>query len=320
MNFKLLILAVVVFAVSILVLNKILGSSKRSKSALARINSGEVEDIHIENDQELLLEDDKEDSVGEVFKNVPILGGLYRRLKLSGYQINFGLYMLLLVAAISLLTYLLGSFLNNMFGVGVLLGTIIVVIINNMMINSRISKRENYYLNNFPDALDMIVRSVKSGQPLLAALKMIAQTSTQPLAGEVQRVIDEVTYGSSLTIALKRMAERIGFLDMNFFVVILSVQQETGSNLSEVLTNLSNIIRKRKQLKLKIKALTAQSKMTTYIFSSIPVLQMGAIYLLKPDYIKPFTNTTTGVYWLLAGVACIGMAIFMGRRVSNLEV
>jgi len=320
MNFKLLILAVVVFAVSIFVLNKLLGSSKRSKSALARINSGEVEDIHIESEQELLLEDEKEDSFGEVFKDAPILGGLYRRLKLSGYQINFAVYMILIITAISILAYLLGSFLNNMFGVGILLGTIITVIINNMVINSRISKRENYYLNNFPDALDMIVRSVKSGQPLLAALKMIAQTSTQPLAGEVQRVIDEVTYGSSLTLALKRMAERIGFLDMNFFVVILSVQQETGSNLSEVLTNLSNIIRKRKQLKLKIKALTAQSKMTTYIFSSIPLLQMGAIYLLKPDYIKPFTTTTIGVYWLLVGLACIGMAIFLGRRVSNLEV
>jgi len=320
MDFKLLILAIVVFAASLFVLNLLLGKNKRSRISIDRINSGEVDDVLLSNDQEVLIEDEKTDSIGETFKDVIILGWFYRKLRLSGLQINFGIYMLILIVAIAVLTYILGSFFNHMYGVGLLLGTLIVITINNIIIGGRISKRENYYLTNFPDALDMIVRSVKSGQPLLSALKMIAQTATQPLAGEIQRVIDEVTYGSSLTNALKRMAERIGFLDMNFFVVILSVQQETGSNLSEVLTNLSTIIRKRKQLKLKVKALVAQSKMTTYIFSGIPVLMMGAIYFLQPGYLEPFTTTTTGVYMLLGGFCCIGMAMFLGRKISNLEV
>lgn len=317
MSLKLLIIAAIVFAVSVFVLGKLLGGNKRSKRSLEGISR---EFFEAENDQELLLEDKKVDSFGESIKSVPLIGGLYKKFKLSGMEMSFGIYLLIFIGAISVLAYFLGDLLNHMYWVGVLLGTIIVLVISNIILGNKIVKRENYYLNNFPDAVDMIVRSVKSGQPLLSALKMISQSATQPLAGDVQRVVDEVSFGSPLPEALRRMADRVGFLDMNFFVVILSVQQETGGNLSEVLTNLANIIRKRKQLKLKIRALTAQSKITTYIFSSIPFLQLGAIYFMKPDYLKPFTNTTTGVYMLLAGFACIGMAIFLGRRISNLEV
>lgn len=316
---ELIFVGILVFTISVLVLNRILGGrSGTSKRTLESISRETYEDVN--SDQSVLIKDEKEDLIGESLIKVPFFGGLYKKLKLSGLKVPFIAYLGIFIAGTTALGMALGTLLNHMYGVGFFLGFMVVLIISNMLLGRRIDKREEYYLQNFPDAVDMIVRSVKSGQPLLSALKMISVSASEPLASDVKRVIDEVAYGRPLPEALRKMADRVGFLDMNFFVVILSVQQETGGNLSEVLGNLAGIIRKRKQLKLKIKALTAQSKMTTMIFSGIPFLQMGAIYAIKPDYLKPFTNTTTGVYALLFGLACVSMAIFLGRKVSKIEV
>lgn len=313
------IIGIVVFAVSLFVLNKLLGKKTDGKKPTLDNITREVFDSTAEGES-VLIADEKIDTVGEALQRTPFVGGLYRKLKLSGIRLPFILYLLMFIGVTVAAGMFLGNFLNHMYGIGLGLGFFIALIISNTILGRKITKREDYYLSTFPDAVDMIVRSVKSGQPLMSALKMIAQNASEPLASDVKRVIDEVSYGRPLPEALRKMADRVGFMDMNFFVVILSVQQETGGNLSEVLTNLASIIRKRKQLKLKVKALTAQSKMTTLIFSCIPILQMGAVYAIKPDYLKSFTTTTTGVYALLFALACIGTAIFLGRRVSNLEV
>lgn len=314
-----LILGVIVFAISAFVLTKLLGgkTTGKSKRSLEDISRQFYETA---NDQSVLLEEEKIDRLGEALSNVPFFGGLYRKVKLSGIGLSFTLYLVIFLSAVAGLTFLLGNLLNEMYLVGLLLAVIAIVTVSNLILGYRINKREEYYLTAFPDAVDMIVRSVKSGQPLLSALKMIANSTTKPLADDVQRVIDEVAYGRPLPDALRHMADRVGFLDMKFFVVILSVQQETGGNLSEVLSNLATIIRKRKQLKLKIRALTAQSKMTTYIFACIPFLQMAAVYLIKPDYLRPYTTVDAGVYALMTALTCIAIAIFLGKKISNLDV
>ena len=314
-----LLLFVVVFGISAFVLTKIMGkkTSGKDKRSLQDISRQFFDNAP---EQSVLLEEKKEDRLGNAVAKLPIIGGLSRKLALSGYRINFTVYLIIVCAAVFLLGSFLGNVLNNLYWVGFFLGGLVVLIISNIVLGQRIAKREEYYLTAFPDAVDMIVRSVRSGQPLLSALKMIASSTTKPLADDVQRVIDEVSYGRPLPEALRHMADRVGFLDMKFFVVILSVQQETGGNLSEVLSNLAHIIRKRKQLKLKVRALTAQSKMTTYIFCCIPFLQMAAVYSIKPDYLRPYTTMDSGVYALMVALCCIALAIFLGRKISNIEV
>ncbi len=314
-----LILGIVVFAISAFVLTKILGKKTTGKSKRS------LEDISRQfydsaNEQSVLLEEDKEDRIGEALSNVKFFGSFYKRLRMAGFRIGFGLFLIMYFAAIIGLGYLIGNTLNKIYPLGFFMAFVIVTIIVNMVLGYRINKREEYYLTAFPDAVDMIVRSVKSGQPLLSALKMIANSTTKPLADDVQRVIDEVAYGRPLPEALRHMADRVGFLDMKFFVVILSVQQETGGNLSEVLSNLANIIRRRKQLKLKIRALTAQSKMTVYIFSCIPFLQMAAVYLIKPSYLRPYTTVDSAIYAGTFALGCIVMAIILGKKISKLEL
>ena len=120
--------------------------------------------------------------------------------------------------------------------------------------------------------------------------------------------------------ALRKMADRIGILDVNFFVVILSVQQETGGSMAEVLSNLSTIIRKRKQLRLKIRALTSEGRITTWMFSAIPFIQMAAIYFIKPDYLDPLFETNAGIICLLFSISLIAIAIYIARQLCKMDI
>ena len=187
-------------------------------------------------------------------------------------------------------------------------------------LNYKIEKRNQVFLDNFPDALDMIVRSVKSGHPLLSSLRMITENSEAHIAQEFQQVVDEVSYGSPLSESLHRMADRINLLDINFFVVILSVQQETGGNLSEVLSNLSGIIRKRRQLRLKINAMTAEGRFTSWIFAAIPLVQVIVVKVIAPDYIDILFKTSSGNLLLCIAAGFIVFSVYISKKMCKIDI
>jgi tight adherence protein B len=184
----------------------------------------------------------------------------------------------------------------------------------------RIRKRNEQFLNLFPDTVDMIVRSVRSGHPLNTAMRMIAENMESPVKEEFRQVVDEVSYGRTLSEALSRMALRIDEQDLNFFVVVLSVQQETGSSLAEVLTNLSSIIRKRRQLRLKIRALTSEGRATSYVLGGLPVVEFIGLYLVTPAYLEPLFNTFQGNVMLGIAVGLIALAIWIVRAMVNIDI
>jgi tight adherence protein B len=184
----------------------------------------------------------------------------------------------------------------------------------------RIAKRNEKFLNLFPDTVDMIVRSVKSGHPLNTAMRMISENMENPVREEFKQVVDEVSYGRTLPEALNRLANRIGEQDLNFFVVVLSVQQETGGSLAEVLSNLSGIIRKRRQLRLKVKALTSEGRATSYVLGSLPVLEFGALYYVTPDYIGVLFKSMAGEIMVAIAAALILMAMWIVRLMVNIDI
>jgi len=187
-------------------------------------------------------------------------------------------------------------------------------------LRKRIRKRNEQFLNLFPDTVDMIVRSVRSGHPLNTAMRMIVDNMENPVREEFKQVVDEVSYGRTLTEALSRMAIRIDEADLNFFVVVLSVQQETGGSLAEVLTNLSNIIRKRRQLRLKIRALTAEGRTTSYILGGLPVIQFIALSYFTPDYLDPLYETLAGNIMLAASASLIVGAVWIVRKMAEIDI
>jgi tight adherence protein B len=166
----------------------------------------------------------------------------------------------------------------------------------------------------------MIVRSLRSGYHLNAALAMVADNTPAPLGTELRRVVDETTYGWSLLEAINRLGFRIDAPDVRFFTVVLAVQQETGGNLSEVLGNLASIIRKRKHLRMKIRALSSEGRATAWILGLLPVMMTGAIYYVSPQHLQPLITTFTGnvVVAVVLGLMTIGM--LMVRQIIRMDI
>lgn len=311
------IVSFVAFAAVLVISNKLFADrrTKYKKRSLENI----VRDVDFETPDSATFVDDDLDKFGESVAHAPIIGNIYQKLVRSGSNYNLATYLLILLF-VALISGYVAFLIFKAPIVAVVLGFIGLTSFNSFYLNSKLEKRNQQFLNDFPDAIDMIVRSIKSGHPLLTSLKLIAANSRPPLSTEFQRVIDEVSYGRPMPEALRKMADRIGILDVNFFVVILSVQQETGGSMAEVLNNLSTIIRKRKQLNLKIKALTSEGRITTKIFSAIPFFQMGAVYIFSRDYLDPLFNTTTGNIWLAVACSLIALAIYIARQLCKMDI
>lgn len=187
-------------------------------------------------------------------------------------------------------------------------------------LTSRVAKRNSAFINQFPDALDMIVRSVKSGYPLNTAIQMVAENMQAPIGPEFKHVVDEVTYGRSLIEALRRLVERIDEPDIRFFVVVLSVQQESGGNLSEVLGNLAGVIRKRKHLRLKIRALTSEGRTTAWVLGSLPVVMFGVLSVAIPGHLDPLLNTSMGHTVLMAAGGMLVTGVMVVRMMIRVKI
>jgi tight adherence protein B len=187
-------------------------------------------------------------------------------------------------------------------------------------IRRRINKRNNAFLNFFPDALDIIVRSVRSGYPLNSAVRMVADNAQAPVSTEFKQVADEVAYGSTLIEALQRLSYRIDEPDVRFFVVVLTVQQDVGGNLSEVLNNLANIIRKRKYLRMKIRALASEGRATAWVLGSMPFCEAGLILLVSPGHLDPLFQTSLGHTVLGATLGIVLVGILIVRQMVNIKV
>jgi tight adherence protein B len=255
--------------------------------------------------------------LSKIMLSLPGADSFYVTALKAGYSDNMRSVVLLVLA---LFVVFMVIFIKLMGPLGIILAVPLAMMIPRSFFKRQIRKRNEAFIDMFPEAIDMIVRSVKSGHPLNTALRMIADNMDPPIGPEFKQVINEVSLGRPVVEALQRMAKRIDEPDIHFFVVVLAVQQETGGNLAEVLGNLSNVIRGRKRLNQKIKALTSEGRATAWVLGSLPIVQLGAIAIFSPDYLEPlFTNLAGNV---VLGLACtlIGLAIFITSQMVKVDI
>lgn len=184
----------------------------------------------------------------------------------------------------------------------------------------KIAGRQKKFMNQFADAIDVIVRGVKSGLPLHECLKMIARESPQPLGAEFQQVCDAIAMGVDMPQALDKMYQRTPIQEVNFFNIVLNIQQKAGGNLSEALGNLSNVLRSRKLLREKIKALSSEAKASALIIGSLPVIVMLLVYMTTPAYIMSLFTTDLGHLILLIAAGLMGAGIYIMRSMINFAI
>jgi len=201
----------------------------------------------------------------------------------SGLTMGFGRFMVIVAIATVLafcLTFLLrGSVWQA--GLAALFGATVLPYFVLRMLRSRRQKR---FAAQFPDALDIIVRSLRAGHPVPIAVSMVAREMADPIGSEFGIVSDEVTYGADLETAMRNLYCRIGSDDLPLFVTAVAIQGSTGGNLGEILENLSSVIRQRFKMRRKIRALAAEGRISAMILSALPIGMFFIIQVIAPDF------------------------------------
>lgn len=259
------------------------------------------------------------DAVNSLLNAIPGMRSTHALLLRAGSKVSIGQYILFSIIGFFVLSFVFSSMMG-FGGFGMLLGLLGTILLPRKWLLRKIDRRSLHFLNMFPDAIDMMVRSVRSGHPFTAALRMIAENMEPPVSQEFKQVVDEIAYGRTVQDALRRMSQRIPEPDVQFFVVIIGVQQETGGNLSEVLSNLSGILRKRKQLRLKIRAITSEGRATGYILGALPFVVVLALHFISPGYLEPLWTTGAGKVVLVIDAVLIFLALFTVKKMLEIDV
>ncbi|ESY09821.1 type II secretion system F family protein [Mesorhizobium sp. M0615] len=245
------------------------------------------------------------------------LNRLYTQSGTTGNPILFATIFLLAGAVAGLLLWLLTA-LPVVLGIVAffVIGFVLPLLVLRRARNRRIRK----FAQQLPDALDMIVRSLRAGHPASVAISLVAREMPDPLGTEFGIVSDEITFGLSLEQAVRKLSERVGFEGLHLLSVSLSIQSKTGGNLTEILGNLASVLRERQKLRLKIKALTAEGRMSAWIISLFPVVMFLALQVTAPSYYGTVWNNPLMLpaMTISAGWALLGD--YMMYRMVNFDI
>jgi tight adherence protein B len=181
------------------------------------------------------------------------------------------------------------------------------------------ARREKKFTDDFANAIDVIVRSVKSGLPTNDALRMVASEFRDPLGGEFKLLCESMKVGVTLEQAMKRMYENMPTTEVGFFSIVMTIQQKSGGNLSEALGNLAGVLRDRKRLQGKVKAMSSEAKASAMIIGSLPPGVMGLVYLTTPNYMAPLFSEKVGNLLLAGCVLWMSIGIFVMRKMINFK-
>ncbi|MEZ5764478.1 MAG: type II secretion system F family protein [Xanthobacteraceae bacterium] len=187
------------------------------------------------------------------------------------------------------------------------------------LLNRLKRRREQKFLEGLPDAVDVIVRGIRAGLPLFDSIKIVAAEAKEPIRSEFNAIIDTQAIGLPLGEACARLYERMPVAEANFFGIVVSIQQKSGGNLSEALGNLSKVLRDRKKMKAKIKAISMEAKASAAIIGSMPPAVMGIVYVTNPDYISLLWTTPSGRLMLVLSAIWMTLGVLVMKKMINFD-
>ena len=244
---------------------------------------------------------------------------LRKRLEQTGREITLGKYAMVslglsIVVAVGLMMrgmpFLLCLFAGLFVGIG----------LPHFIIGKMIIRRVNKFNVNFPDAIELMVRGLRSGLPITETLGIVASEIPGPVGVEFRMVADKMKIGRTMESALQDTADRLGTAEFQLFVITLAIQRETGGNLAETLSNLADVLRKRAQMKLKIRAMSSESKASAYIVGSLPFVVFTLVFLMNPNYMGKFFTDERLMVAGLGGLVWMSIGGFIMAKMVNFEI
>ena len=252
-------------------------------------------------------------------KFIPNPAMMQLRLEKTGKPWQLGSYMGVcggLGIGVGLLVFLSGMPAHLAVPVGLFVGLGLPHFVVGSMIGRRLAKFNKY----FPDAIDLMVRGLRSGLPISETLGVVAAELPNPTAEEFRGVVDKIRIGRTMEVSLQEMADRLGTPEIQFFCITLAIQRETGGNLAETLSNLSDVLRKRAAMKLKVKAMSSESKASAYIIGALPFMVFGIIYTVNPGYMGQFFTDQRLMAIGMGGIVWMGIGAGVMAKMINFEI
>jgi tight adherence protein B len=256
---------------------------------------------------------------GYVSTLIPKPALLRKRLEMTGKEISLGKYALIcLGTALAIATLLM------LRGAPILLSALVGLFFGiggpHFVVGQMIKRRINKFNSNFPDAIELMVRGLRSGLPITETLGIVAGEIPGPVGIEFRMVSDKMKIGRTMEAALQDTADRLGTPEFQFFVITLAIQRETGGNLAETLSNLADVLRKRAQMKLKIRAMSSESKASAYIVGALPFIVFTLVWMINPRYMGGFFTDERLIVAGIGGMIWMSIGAFIMAKMINFEI
>ncbi len=251
---------------------------------------------------------------------LPRRAQLRLRLQRAGLAMSLGRYAAVGVGAAVIAAALFWLLFGFPLVIAGLVGVAVGIMGPHLVVGAMIARRAARFLQLFPEAIDLMVRGLKSGLPITETLVNVGEEMPDPVGCEFRQVADAVRLGATLDDALWDAAGRIGLAEFRFFAISLSVQRETGGNLGETLNNLADILRRRLTMKLKVKAMSSEARASAYIIGSLPFLMFGILMLMNPDYVMRLFTDPRGVVMVGVGLCMMAMGVAVMFKMVRFEV
>jgi tight adherence protein B len=259
----------------------------------------------------------KMDNFAQRFLPKPAL--LRKRLQQTGRSWTLGQY---LGASLGIAGFVMAAlFIRGMpVMLALLVGAFAGIGLPHYIVGKLIQRRIGQFNSRFPDAIDLMVRGLRSGLPITETLGIVAEELPGPISEEFRTVTDKMKIGRTMEASLQETADRLGTPEIQFFVITLAIQRETGGNLAETLANLADVLRKRAQMKLKIKAMSSESKASAWIVGSLPFIVFLLVWWISPDYMNHFFTDQRLIIAGLGGMVWMGIGVFIMAKMVNFEI
>lgn len=203
---------------------------------------------------------------------------------------------------------------------GLLVGLAVGFGLPHFAVNFMIGRRVAKFTASFPDAIELLVRGLRSGLPVTETIGVVAKEVGGPVGEEFGKVVDRIKIGRTMEASLLESAKRLDTPEFKFFCITIAIQRETGGNLAETLSNLADVLRKRGQMKLKIKAMSSESKASAYIVGSLPFIVFGLVYTVNPNYLAGFFSEPRLIVTGLGGLCWMSIGVFIMAKMVNFEI
>jgi tight adherence protein B len=242
-----------------------------------------------------------------------------KRLEMTGKGISLGKYAMICIGVVLLVTIAF-AFRGAPLALSLLLGLFFGIGGPHFVIGKMIKRRIKKFNSNFPDAIELMVRGLRSGLPITETLGIVASEIQGPVGVEFRMVADKMKIGRTMEAALQDTADRLGTPEFQFFVITLAIQRETGGNLAETLSNLADVLRKRAQMKLKIRAMSSESKASAYIVGALPFVVFTLVYMINPKYMGGFFTDQRLIVAGIGGMIWMGIGALIMAKMVNFEI